>query len=80
IATEMKYYNSHPGKIVDYMSKAVLTIKTTASIFDAIELFTKNSFHCYPVVERGKIVGAVDRRTVLSVVNKLGQTTWYKRG
>ena len=79
IATEMKYYNAHPGKIADYMSKAVLSMQTNASIFDAIELFTKNSFHCYPVVEQKKVVGVIDRRTVLNIVNKFGQTTWYNK-
>ena len=78
VAIEMKYHNSPPGKVASYMTKDILSMEPSTSILKAIELFIKYAFHCYPVVDQGKVVGVIDRRSVLNMVNKWSQTTWYR--
>jgi len=76
-ALDTKYHNAEPGKISDYMTKFVTSFHEEDSLLVAVELFTKHYFHSVPVMDDDKkVVGVLDRRTVLKEVHKLFQTTW----
>jgi predicted transcriptional regulator len=76
-ALDMKYHNAEPGQISDYMTKFVTSFHEEDSLLVAVELFTKHYFHTVPVMDNDKkVVGVLDRRTVLREVHKLFQTTW----
>lgn len=73
---DMKYYNDQPRKVLDYMSKNIISLQSNADIHEAIELFTKFNFYCFPVVDNHKVVGLIYRRSVLEAVCKMVQASW----
>ncbi len=73
---DMKYHNDQPRKVRDYMSKKIIQVQPNSDIHEAIELFTKYNFYCYPVVDNNKVVGLVYRRSVLKAVCKMVQASW----
>jgi len=73
---DMKYYNDQSRTVRDYMSRTIIPVHPNAGIHDAIDLFTKFHFYCYPVVEETKVVGVVYRRAVLEAVCSMAQTDW----
>jgi CBS domain-containing protein len=61
-----------PGATVEqYMSKEAVTLNATTSIMDAVELFQKNVFRRFPVVEGAKLVGLLTRRDILRAVKDI---------
>lgn len=46
----------------DVMSKPLVTIQSTATIWDAIELMNDNKIRHLPVVDKGKLVGILTQR------------------
>ncbi len=73
---EAKYYNNPPESIGQFMSKNVVSLQASDSLFHAIDLFTRYHFQCYPITENDVVVGVVSRSQVLKAVGKIAQTTW----
>ncbi|MDD0853598.1 CBS domain-containing protein [Halobacteriovorax sp. GB3] len=73
---DMKYYNESPGIVGDYMAKSLITLKPTDTLMYTVELFIKNHFQTYPVVDDGILVGTVTRAQVMDQIRKMGQTSW----
>ncbi len=74
---DMKYYNDGQKRVEDFMSKKVMTIHVEENILYLAELFLKNNFQMYPVVDgEGFLLGVVTRTELFSRINKLAQTTW----
>lgn len=73
---DMKYYNEAPGIVGDYMAKSLITLKPTDTLMYTVELFIKNHFQTYPVVDDGILVGTVTRAQVMDQIRKMGQTSW----
>jgi len=73
---DMKYYNTTPGLVKDYMSTKLITLEPQDSILHIVELFIKNHFQAYPVVDNGRYLGMVTRQRILEEMNQLTQTSW----
>ena len=56
------------GKVKDFMTSDVQTIPPTMDIYYCAGLFMNVSFRRFPVVENGRIVGAVTRVDLLRAV------------
>ena len=57
--------------VAEYMSTDVVTVPPTMDIYYVAGIFLKNKFRRLPVVEDGKIVGAITRFDLLRVVQAL---------
>jgi CBS domain-containing protein len=58
------------GKVKDFMTAEVQTIPPTMDIYYAAGLFMNKDFRRFPVVENGRIVGAITRFDVLRAVQR----------
>jgi predicted transcriptional regulator len=74
---DMKYYNDAPGVVGDFMSRTLMTINRNETLLYITELFMKNHFQMYPVVdEDGIFLGVVTRKRLFGELNRLKQTSW----
>ena len=64
--------------VADYMSTDVVTVPQTADIYYVAGIFLNNNFRRLPVVEDGKIVGAITRYDLLRVVQTLSAMPWLQ--
>ena len=73
-----KYHNLFPnqGKLINYMSKKVITVDINIKINELASLFMKSNFRRYPVLRNGKMVGVISRRDVLKACRKIKKTSW----
>jgi CBS domain-containing protein len=58
------------GIVADYMTRDVTTITPKMNVYFVAGLFLKNVFRRLPVVEDGKLVGAITRFDILRVIQK----------
>jgi CBS domain-containing protein len=58
------------GIVADYMTRDVTTITPKMNVYYVAGLFLKNVFRRLPVVEDGKLVGAITRFDILRVIQK----------
>ncbi len=58
------------GLVSEYMSKEVFTITPDIDIFKLADLFLKQYYRRFPVVEDGKLVGQITRRDLLRVIQR----------
>jgi CBS domain-containing protein len=58
------------GIVADYMTREVATITPRMDVYYVAGLFLKNVFRRLPVVEDGKLVGAITRFDILRVIQK----------
>ena len=61
--------------VAEYMTIDVVTVPPTADIYYVAGIFLKNKFRRLPVVEDGKIVGAITRYDLLRVIWTLSAMT-----
>ena len=58
------------GRVKDFMTSEVQTIPPTMDIYYAAGLFMAAKFRRFPVVEHGRIVGAITRFDILRAVQR----------
>lgn len=58
------------GTVKDFMTSKVQTIPPTMDIYYAAGLFMTEKFRRFPVVENGRIVGAITRFDILRAVQR----------
>jgi predicted transcriptional regulator len=76
-AYDAKYNSLPPGTVEDYMTKDLTVVAKGTEIYDVIDLFIKNSFQSYPVVnEDGNYAGVVNRSDVLKAVCDIKDKVW----
>lgn len=63
-------YDAPRGKVKDFMTSNVQTIPPTMDIYYCAGLFMNVSFRRFPVVENGRIVGAITRFDLLRAVRR----------
>ncbi len=61
--------------VAEYMTTEVITIAPSVDIYYAAGVFLTNKFRRLPVVEDGRIVGAITRYDLLRVIRELMDTT-----
>ena len=60
------------GKVADYMTCPVTTVKPDASILDVVMIFTKNPIRRIPVMDgKGQLLGQISRRDVLVAIESI---------
>ena len=60
--------NSSEATVADYMTREVITVSPTVDIYYVAGIFLNNKFRRLPVIEDGKIVGAITRYDLLRVI------------
>ena len=61
--------------VAEYMTSDVITVPPTVDIYYIAGMFLANKFRRLPVVESGKIVGAITRYDLLRIVRTLSATS-----
>ena len=64
------HHEAPKGKVKDFMTSTVKTIPPTMDIYYCAGLFMNVSFRRFPVVEDGRIVGAITRFDLLRAVRR----------
>jgi CBS domain-containing protein len=64
--------------VAEYMTTDVVTVPPTMDIYYVAGIFLTNKFRRLPVVEDGKIVGAITRFDLLRVVQALSAMSWLQ--
>ena len=60
--------------VAEYMTSDVITVPPTVDIYYIAGMFLANKFRRLPVVEDGKIVGAITRYDLLRIIRSLATT------
>ncbi len=60
--------------VAEYMTSDVITVPPTVDIYYIAGMFLANKFRRLPVVEDGKIVGAITRYDLLRIIRALATT------
>jgi CBS domain-containing protein len=60
--------------VAEYMTSDVITVPPTVDIYYIAGIFLANKFRRLPVVEGGKIVGAITRYDLLRIIRTLSTT------
>jgi CBS domain-containing protein len=75
-SSAMEYIKSHSRKVVDVMTREVITANPDTPLGDVAALLERNRIKRVPIVDGGKIVGLVSRADILralaSATKKLG--------
>ena len=67
-ALEATYYSQYAGLVADFMSPEVVSVSPDDGIMETAERFLKLSYHRYPVLEDGAVVGIISRRDVITAL------------
>lgn len=78
--TESKYYNLplNEMSIGHYMTKNVICVSPSDSIFDVADKFLTTKKRNFPVIHQGKIIGLISQKNVLKAVIQWEGTNWLK--
>lgn len=59
------YHSEHCGTVADFMTATLDVLTPETSIADAAQRFLDESYHRYPVVEDGALIGVISRGDIL---------------
>jgi CBS domain-containing protein len=65
--------------VADYMTTEVVTVHPSTDIYYVAGLFLRHRFRRLPVVEDGKIVGAITRFDLLRAIQAVAAAPWQQR-
>lgn len=64
------------AKVADFMTSEVVTVPSTTDVYFVAGLFNRNKFRRLPVVDDGRIVGAITRFDLLRVIQEHAPKYW----
>jgi CBS domain-containing protein len=79
VALDAGYYSEAGGKVAEYMTADVRTIESDMSILELAELFLKESYRRFPVVEDNRLVGQVSIRDVLRALEVISSPEAHQK-
>ncbi len=62
-----------PGKVEDFMTTDIVSFDAEDSLVDICEAFMKSHFRRVPIVSKGKLVGIISRKDIISYIVELRQ-------
>ncbi|MCF7985077.1 MAG: CBS domain-containing protein [Thiohalocapsa sp.] len=65
IALGAGYHSEDGGRVADFMSRDVVTVDADTPVTEIAERFANTHYRRLPVVERGRVIGIINRRDVL---------------
>lgn len=65
------YHSEYGGRVAEFMSREVVTMRPEDSIVEAAQRFLDQNFHRYPVVVDNELVGQISRRDVMRALEHL---------
>ena len=80
VALRLRYHNSQAAHVGDYMLERVVSLPETTSVQEAIDTFSANWIHSYPVTDAtGAVVGEIQRHDILLYLKNIRKTTWFTK-
>lgn len=78
VLVDSLYHNMPPGKVKDYMSQQVTSVKAHETILQIAEKFLGSHFKRFPVIDtEGKLIGQISRADVLKATHDIPFTEWH---
>lgn len=71
VAFQTGYHGDAAGKVSDYMTSDVETVRADTSLVEVIGRFYRSPHRRFPVMDRNRLVGIISRRDVLRAVLEL---------
>ncbi len=62
-----------PGRVEDFMTTDIVSFDAEDSLVDVCEAFIKSHFRRVPIVSKGKLVGIISRKDIISHIVELRQ-------
>jgi CBS domain-containing protein len=73
VAVNASYHSEYGGVVADFMTDNVASISPEDGILDVAKRFLADSYHRYPVLENGVLVGILSRRDMLRALGEAWQ-------
>jgi predicted transcriptional regulator len=73
VAVNASYHSEYGGVVADFMADNVASISPEDGILDVAKRFLADSYHRYPVLENGVLVGILSRRDMLRALGEAWQ-------
>ena len=70
VALQAEYYGTPGGRVKEFMSKNVKSVRPEDSILDVAKMFIDGTFNRYPVVENERLIGQISRRDIMRALGK----------
>ncbi len=68
------------GRVGDFMSRDLVTVSPSTSLFDIVGLFLNRHFRRLPVIGKdGRLVGQISRRDVLRTIESMREAFLYPK-
>lgn len=68
VAVQSSYFQEPAGRVSDFMSRDVETVRADLGLVELIERFSATPYRRFPVMEGTRLVGQVSRRDILSAI------------
>ena len=65
-----EYYESPSPLVKDLMTMDVVSVEHDADVMKVAALFSEKRFHHFPVLNNGRLVGQISRRSVIRALHK----------
>ncbi len=69
-ALNARYHDDWGGLVEDFMQSDVKTLDASLDITSAVQKFIDTSFHRFPVMRDGQLVGLISRLDILTALSK----------
>jgi CBS domain-containing protein len=71
VALDASYHGEWGGRVSEFMSRNAKTVEAETSILEVAEMFMKDEYRRYPVMEENRLIGQISRHDVLRALTTL---------